>query len=171
MEKAHNPEEQGQAYNCVADGNTWSNQRKKRRELKRKLEVEQGPDVTEEKDEDNGCIDVSVETNPDVSRHLGDKSQEEESPCTTAACTGLDGTTTRSHSLCSFTVHIQNCGDGPAESVMLKMKWIDGNNKNDLYQLFQYFQNKIIKGLWLDNDHHNVHMFYWYSRNKFSGIT
>ena len=34
-------------------------------------------------------------------------------------------------------------GDLPSESVVLEMTWIDGHNKNDLYQLFQFFQNKL----------------------------
>ena len=31
--------------------------------------------------------------------------------------------------------------------VVLDIIWVDGQNKNDLYQLFQFLQNKILKGL------------------------
>ena len=31
--------------------------------------------------------------------------------------------------------------------VVLEIIWVDGQNKNDLYQLFQFLQNKILKGL------------------------
>ena len=37
--------------------------------------------------------------------------------------------------------------DIAADSQVLEMQWLDGQNKNDLYQLFQYLQNKITCGL------------------------
>ena len=55
-----------------------------------------------------------------------------------------------SRPLVSFTVRVGSgaeiADDLSRDSVVLEMVWIDGQNKNDLYQLFQYFQNKLLKG-------------------------
>ena len=55
-----------------------------------------------------------------------------------------------SRPLLSFTVRVGSgaeiADDLSRDSVVLEMVWIDGQNKNDLYQLFQYFQNKLLKG-------------------------
>ena len=55
-----------------------------------------------------------------------------------------------SRPLLSFTVRVGSgaeiADDLLRDSVVLEMVWIDGQNKNDLYQLFQYFQNKLLKG-------------------------
>ena len=53
--------------------------------------------------------------------------------------------------LVSFLVRVgtsaELSSDLPSDSVVLEMTWIDGQDKNDLYQLFQLFQNKLFKGL------------------------
>lgn len=55
-----------------------------------------------------------------------------------------------SRPLLSFTVRVESgveiADDLSRDSVVLEMVWIEGQNKNDLYQLFQYFQNKLLKG-------------------------
>ena len=33
----------------------------------------------------------------------------------------------------------------PADAPVLEMQWLDGENKNDLYQLFQYLQNRMTR--------------------------
>ena len=52
--------------------------------------------------------------------------------------------------LVSFAVRVGSgaelADDLSRDSVMLEMVWLEGQNKNDLYQLFQYFQNKLLKG-------------------------
>lgn len=56
-----------------------------------------------------------------------------------------------SRPLVSFMVRVgtgaEIAADLPRDSFVLEMMWIDGQNKNDLYQLFQFFQNKFLKGL------------------------
>ena len=44
----------------------------------------------------------------------------------------------------SFAVRIGE--EFHSSGVVLEMEWVEGKDKNDLYQLFQFFQNKIMKG-------------------------
>lgn len=56
-----------------------------------------------------------------------------------------------SRPLVSFTLRVgagaEIASDFSRDVVVLEMMWVDGENKNDLYQLFQFLQNKILKGL------------------------
>ena len=69
-----------------------------------------------------------------------------------SASAGNDSSQSESVSrpLVSFMVRVgtgsEIADDLPRDSVVLEMVWIDGQNKNDLYQLFQFFQNKLLKG-------------------------
>lgn len=69
-----------------------------------------------------------------------------------SASAGIDSSQSESVSrpLVSFMVQVgtgsEIADDLPRDSVVLEMVWVDGQNKNDLYQLFQFFQNKLLKG-------------------------
>ena len=53
--------------------------------------------------------------------------------------------------LCNFFVLITSEKrlniESPTDFPVLEMQWLDGQNKNDLYQLFQYLQNKVKRGM------------------------
>lgn len=145
-------------FQCRAIEKTWANQRRKRREKLRQDALHESGACNENKAFQQ---DVDAFSKEDVSNPTGTKADDPfcdvlkgaEVPCKGSASCDVaskqDQTDPRP--LVSFIVRVgtgAEIGGGlPSESVVLEMTWIDGQEKNDLYQLFQFFQNKLSKGL------------------------
>lgn len=162
-------------FHCRASDKTWANQRRKRRELLRKKagqEDHAGGDCQSHSEElaaketaegttlnDINSQDTSGEkstgterlkanetlTNSDVSQVAGFKSREDP-----AQSNDTQQGNTLPRPLLSFVVRVGAGAELSSEllpdCVVLEMTWVDGQDKNDLYQLYQYFQNKLVRG-------------------------
>ncbi|KAJ7389120.1 Methyltransferase-like protein 16 [Desmophyllum pertusum] len=163
------------AFHCHACEITWAHQRRKRREnlgkgvpqentgdcqpgrvdeaaKQRVGDTSNNMEIQEACEEDNNeeknvsSTDEAL-TSSDVCTSEMSDSQE----CPSASVSNdpqKDASVSRP--LMSFTVRVgigtEMSDDLPGDGVVLEMTWIAGQNKNDLYQLFQFFQNKLLKG-------------------------
>ena len=158
------------ALDCHACEITWAHQRRKRREnLGKVFPQEKTGDCP------SGCVDeaatqlmednTSAETETQTVSE-GDATNIEETLTSSDFCksqltdsqecpsTSVKNDTQQgenvSRPLVSFMVRVgagaEIANDLSRDGVVLEMTWIDGQNKNDLYQLFQFFQNKLLKG-------------------------
>jgi len=159
------------ALHCRASEITWAHQRRKRRE-----NLRQGVQYVNTGDCPPGNVDEAAirrmeEISTDTETQIEDDNKEKTN-FDAETLTSSDAHTTEllysqerpsasdgndiqrdenvSRPLLSFTVRVGSgaeiADDLSRDSVVLEMVWIDGQNKNDLYQLFQYFQNKLLKG-------------------------
>ena len=159
-------------FHCRASDKTWDHQRRKRRELLRKkggLENQgdcqpHGEELAaKETAEDTSLNDINSQdtsgekstgteslkanetlTNSDVSQVTELKSREDPSQ---------SNDTQQGSTLPRPLLFVVRVGAGaeisselPPGCVVLEMTWVDGQDKNDLYQLYQYFQNKLVRG-------------------------
>lgn len=104
-------------------------------------------DDLKEKTNVSAIFDPEAVTGSDV--RSGELLDSQERPSASAGNNIQQGENV-SRPLVSFTVRVGSgaeiADDLSRDSVVLEMAWLDGQNKNDLYQLFQYFQNKLLKG-------------------------
>lgn len=160
-------------FHCRASDKTWAHQRRKRRELLRKKvgQENQGDCQTHDEElaaketaEDTTLNDINSQdtsgekstgtesfkanetlTNSDVSQVTEFKSREDLSQSN-----DTQQGSTLPRSLLSFVVRVgagaEISSELPPGCVVLEMTWVDGQDKNDLYQLYQYFQNKLVRG-------------------------
>ena len=161
------------ALHCHASEITWAHQRRKRREnLRQGVQDEKTSDClparvdeavthltgdtsidmeTQEalEDDPQEKTNVSANFDPGALSGAGKLLGSQERPSASAGNDMQQGENV-SRPLVSFTVRVGSgaeiADDLSRDSVVLEMVWIDGQNKNDLYQLFQYFQNKLLKG-------------------------
>ena len=161
------------ALHCHASEITWAHQRRKRREnLRQGVQDENTSDrlparvdeavthltgdtsihmETQEvlEDDPKEKTNVSANFDPGALSGSGKLLDSQERPSASAGNDMQQGENV-SRPLVSFTVRVGSgaeiADDLSRDSVVLEMVWIDGQNKNDLYQLFQYFQNKLLKG-------------------------
>lgn len=143
-------------FQCHALEKTWANQRRKRREKLRQSTLHEsahscGKDTDCEQEGEEPISGTENDTgtkNVDPSSFSGDFKGSE--VCCIES-TSSNNSSQQGHTdprpLVSFILRVgtgaEVGGDLPSESVVLEMRWIDGHNKNDLYQLFQFFQNKL----------------------------
>ena len=152
------------SFDCHVSEKSWAHQRRKRRE---KLKESLAQENMEEREACSGKEAAKQDTGDpvkDASKkcNTGTKADEssdflkgEEFHCEEGPSHGIDSqlqqVETDPRPLVSFLVRVGSGaelgGDLPSDSILLEMTWIDGQDKNDLYQLFQFFQNKLIKGL------------------------
>lgn len=157
------------ALNCHACEMTWVHQRRKRRENLKKKVVSPEAKTSESL---SGCVDevviqdsldetkmqtVSETDAPNLEETRGNvnvcESQFSDSYLHPSNFIESDSNRGESPSrpLVSFTLRVgagaEIASDFSRDVVVLEMMWVDGENKNDLYQLFQFLQNKILKGL------------------------
>lgn len=160
-------------FHCRASGKTWAHQRRKRRELLRKNAGQENHEDCQPHDEelaaketaedttlhDSNSQDTSGEkstgteslkasetlTNSDVSQVAEFKSREDPSQSN-----DTQQGSTLPRPLLSFVVRVgagaEISSELPPDCVVWEMTWVDGQDKNDLYQLYQYFQNKLVRG-------------------------
>lgn len=162
------------AFHCHASEKTWAHQRRKRREKLRESAGQENAgesqscsvDETTKQVADDALNDMKTEDaleedNTNTKTIL--KADEVASGSGVSKGPDFGSDECPSHSsdpqqgdtvarpLLSFTVRVgtgtQVASDMPRDSVVLEMTWIDGQDKNDLYQLYQFFQNKLLKGL------------------------
>ena len=159
-------------FHCHASEKTWAHQRRKRRENLRKnsthenaergqlcsdeLVKEQADDAlndteTQDTPEDNNTSTKTLKAEEAFTDSFVSKSAEfnfQESPLQSNE-PRQDETGPRP-AFMSFLVRVgtgEEVGnEQPRDGVVLEMTWVDGQDKNDLYQLYQYFQNKLLKG-------------------------
>ena len=159
-------------FHCRASDKTWDHQRRKRRELLRKKGGQEfqgdcqphGEELAvKETAEDTTLNDLNSQdtsgekstgteslkanetlTNSDVSQVTEFKSREDPSQ---------SNDTQQGSTLPRPLLFVVRVGAGaeisselPPGCVVLEMTWVDGQDKNDLYQLYQYFQNKLVRG-------------------------
>ena len=143
-------------FRCNALEKTWANQRRKRREKLRHSTLHESVhpsrnDTDRQQEEEESISGTENDTGTkavDPSSFSGDFEGSEVCciESTSNNNTSQQGDTDP-RPLVSFIVRVgtgeEVGGDLPSESVVLEMTWIDGHNKNDLYQLFQFFQNKL----------------------------
>ena len=161
------------ALHCYASEMTWAHQRRKRREnLRQGVQHENTSDCppgnvdeavthsmrdtstdmeTQEALEDDSREKTNVSADFDAEAHTSSDACPRELPDSQeSASNDPQQGENISRPLVSFTVRVGSgaeiADDLSRDSVVLEMVWIDGQNKNDLYQLFQYFQNKLLKG-------------------------
>ena len=143
-------------FRCDASEKTWANQRRKRRERLRQSTLRESvksckkdTDCQQEGEESiNGTENDTGTKAVDPSSFSGDFKGSEVCCIESTSNNYASGQgETDPRPLVSFIVRVgtgeEVGGDLPSESVVLEMAWIDGHNKNDLYQLFQFFQNKL----------------------------
>ena len=160
-------------FHCRASHKTWAHQRRKRRELLRKKVGQENQGdcqphgeelAAKETAEDTSLNDINSQdtsgekstgteslkanetlTNSDVSQVTELKSREDPSQSN-----DTQQGSTLPRSLLSFVVRVgagaEISSELPPGCVVLEMTWVDGQDKNDLYQLYQYFQNKLVRG-------------------------
>ena len=159
-------------FHCRASHKTWAHQRRKRRELLRKKGGQENQGdcqphgeelAAKETAEDTTLNDVNSQdtsgekstgtesfkanetlTNSDVSQVAEFKSRKDPSQ---------SNDTQQGSTLPRPLLFVVRVGAGaeisselPPGCVVLEMTWVDGQDKNDLYQLYQYFQNKLVRG-------------------------
>lgn len=164
------------ALHCHASEITWAHQRRKRREnLRQGVQQENTGDCppgsvdeavthcmgdtsidmeTQEALEDDSKEKTNVSANAEALTSSDARTRElldsQEHPSASSAGNDPQQRESVSSLLVSFMVRVGSdaeiADDLSRDSVVLEMVWIDGQNKNDLYQLFQYFQNKLLKG-------------------------
>ena len=157
---------------CEATEKTWAHQRRKRRENLRKSAAQErtdecqpcSVDKTAKEHEEDTSNDMEIQ-NTSGNENTGTKTL---TPHEASTCSGVfkgvafdaqEGTSrgndpqqseTVPRPLVSFMVRVgtgaQVASDLPRDSVVLEMTWVDGQDKNDLYQLYQFFENKLLKG-------------------------
>lgn len=162
------------AFDCHASEKTWAHQRRKRREKLRESAGQENAaesqscgmnetakqlavdalndmkteDALEDDNTDRKTILKAVEVASGSGVSKGAEFDSDECP-SHSSDPQQDGSVPRP--LLSFTMRVgtgaQVASDVPRDSVVLEMTWIDGQDKNDLYQLYQFFQNKLLKGL------------------------
>ena len=148
-------------FHCRTMEKTWANQRRKRRERLRQSTPHESQSSNENKgcQQDGGVPEKVVEIDPtgtkdDDSSSLfsgvlkdADVLCNENSSCDKA----FQQDQTDPRPLVSFVVRVgtgaEISSDFPSDSVVMETSWVDGQNKNDLYQLFQFFQNRFLTGL------------------------
>ena len=143
-------------FRCNASEKTWANQRRKRREKLRHstLHVSGHPSRNDTDRQQEGEKSISGTENDTGTKAVDPSSFSGDFKGSEVCC--IESTSNNNTSqqgdtdprpLVSFIVRVgtgeEVGGDLPSESVLLEMTWIDGHNKNDLYQLFQFFQNKL----------------------------
>ena len=105
--------------------------------------------------EDDNKEKTNISTNFDAEALISSDARTRELLDSQERPSASDGNDTQqgenvSRPLVSFTVRVGSgtelADDLSRDSVVLEMVWLEGQNKNDLYQLFQYFQNKLLKG-------------------------
>ena len=158
------------ALHCHASEITWAHQRRKRREnLRQAVQHENTSECLPARIDEAvthlmGDTSIDHETQEALEDDLKEKTNvsakfepqagellypQEERPSASAGNDIQQGENV-SRPLLSFTVRVGSgaeiADDLSRDNVVLEMVWIDGQNKNDLYQLFQYFQNKLLKG-------------------------
>lgn len=161
------------ALHCRASEITWAHQRRKRRENLRQGVQHVNTGDCPPGNVDEAAIRRMEETSTDTETQGAlEDDNKEKTNFDAETLTSSDAHTTEllhsqerpsasdgndiqrdenvSRPLLSFTVRVGSgaeiADDLSRDSVVLEMVWMDGQNKNDLYQLFQYFQNKLLKG-------------------------
>lgn len=143
-------------FRCNASEKTWANQRRKRREKLRHSTLHESvhPSRNDTDRQQEGEESISGTENDTGTKAVDPSSFSGDFEGSEVCCiesTSNNNTSqqgdTHPRPLVSFIVRVgtgeEVGGDLPSESVVLEMTWIDGHNKNDLYQLFQFFQNKL----------------------------
>lgn len=115
------------------------------------METQEAPEENEREDK-NACALANIEAETLASSDTCSNELLDSEKCPLASLSkDSRQVETVSRPLVSFMVRVgtgaEIADDLSRDSVVLEMTWIDGQNKNDLYQLFQFFQNKILKGL------------------------
>ena len=143
-------------FRCNASEKTWANQRRKRREKLRHSTLHESvhPSRNYTDRQQEGEEAISGTENDTGTKAVDPSSFSGDFEGSEVCC--IESTSNNNTSqqgdtdprpLVSFIVRVgtgeEVGGDLPSESVVLEMTWIDGHNKNDLYQLFQFFQNKL----------------------------
>ena len=143
-------------FRCNASEKTWANQRRKRREKLRHSTLHESvhPSRNDTDRQQEGEESISGTENDTGTKAVDPSSFSGDFEGSEVCC--IESTSNNNTSqqgdtdprpLVSFIVRVgtgeEVGGDLPSESVVLEMTWIDGHNKNDLYQLFQFFQNKL----------------------------
>ena len=155
------------SFDCHASEKSWAHQRRKRREKLRESVAQENMEECEpcsgneaaKQDAGDPSNDMEIQDSSSKS-NTGTKADESsdvlkgaEIRCEEGPSRGIDSQQgeTNPRPLVSFVVRVgtgaELGSDLPSDSVVLEMTWIDGQDKNDLYQLFQLFQNKLVKGL------------------------
>lgn len=126
---------------------TWAHQRRKRRENLRKVSPE-----AKTSESQSGCVDeVAIrDTSDETKVRTVFKSDESYNPSNSVK-NDSNQDENASRPLLLFTLRVgagaEIASNLSRDVVVLEIIWVDGQNKNDLYQLFQFLQNKILKGL------------------------
>ena len=139
---------------------TWAHQRRKRREDLRKVSPE-----AKTLESQSGCVDeVAIRDTSDETKvrtvfksdatDLGETCEslfpESYNPSNSVK-NDSNQDENASRPLLLFTLRVgagaEIASNLSRDVVVLEIIWVDGQNKNDLYQLFQFLQNKILKGL------------------------
>lgn len=145
---------------CHACEMTWAHQRRKRRENLRKVSPE-----AKTSESQSGCVDeVAIRDTSDETKvrtvfksdatDLGETCEslfpESYNPSNSVK-NDSNQDENASRPLLLFTLRVgagaEIASNVSRDVVVLEIIWVDGQNKNDLYQLFQFLQNKILKGL------------------------
>lgn len=164
-------------FRCNALDKTWANQRKMRREMLRRSDASMEITSDEVKDRKAGDTrEENRESEAKKIKEATKKASERTEKGREGKCVrdleDISATEAgnsfaafpynteknqnhcgnkQSMEACSFFVRVgagtSFSSDLPADCIVFEMEWIEGDNKNDMYQLYQYFQNKIVKGL------------------------
>lgn len=145
---------------CHACEMTWAHQRRKRRENLRKVSPE-----AKTSESQSGCVDeVAIRDTSDETKvrtvfksdatDLGETCEslfpESYNPSNSVK-NDSNQDENASRPLLLFTLRVgagaEIASNLSRDVVVLEIIWVDGQNKNYLYQLFQFLQNKILKGL------------------------
>lgn len=145
---------------CHACEMTWAHQRRKRRENLRKVSPE-----AKTSESQSGCVDeVAIRDTSDETKvrtvfksdatDLGETCEslfpESYNPSNSVK-NDSNQDENASRPLLLFTLRVgagaEIASNVSRDVVVLEIIWVDGQNKNDMYQLFQFLQNKILKGL------------------------
>lgn len=155
------------SFDCHASEKSWAHQRRKRREKLRESVAQENMEEcepcsgNEAAKQDAGVPSNDMETqDASCKTNTGTKADESsdvlkgtEFHCEEEPSHRIDSQQgeTNPRPLVSFVVRVgtgaELGSDLPSDNVVLEMTWVDGQDKNDLYQLFQFFQNKLVKGL------------------------
>ncbi|XP_028415215.1 RNA N6-adenosine-methyltransferase mettl16-like [Dendronephthya gigantea] len=144
---------------CCATHNTWANQRRKRREAAGKLKTSKqlstkGTSEDEQSKNPPRTSEISLEElvtsdQDTVSKvSTGNKRRHSSSPdITKRKFLKSDDTEESKQVLIEFALSLgTKCNDLVEDNVLpemfLQMEWIDGQDRNCMYQLFQYFKNR-----------------------------